>query len=204
MSAFLPSLNLSLLRHKLLLEQCHFAFFGASVTQQGEGYVSLLQTLLAKSQLAAAYPVSQLGFGSLHLASAVLLLEETVLTLHRKQPIQVCVLEWFTSGPDIVPSHLDQLIVSLLKEGILPVLVLLYNDQERDKREKTKLLYYQAATRYTIPLLDLDTHVSNTGFFSARYFRDYTHLHTEGAAKIAHWLAEALFDVPIAGMLGSK
>lgn len=195
MSTPTKTLNLQPLVHKLFLEHYHIAFYGASVTQQTCGYVPKITELLALKELPFSYKISQLGFGSLHLKEAVLLLENVVLSLHRNNPIHICVLEWFTSEPNICVDDLHYLIQKLLKENILPVILLLYNDNNRVEREKTKKIYYDIAEQYLLPLIDIDTRICEEDFFLPQHFRDVTHLLPLGAEKIAKWIYKCMFEM---------
>src|SRR5258708_7038780 len=119
MSSSIETLNLSLLIHKLFLEHCHISFYGASVTQQSKGYVPQLSELLVQEKMAQDYKITQVGFGSLHLKDATLLLGSTIIEIHKVTPIHICVLEWFTSETNIHTGDLHYIIERLLRENIL-------------------------------------------------------------------------------------
>lgn len=191
------TLNIPLLIHKLFLEYCHIAFYGASVTQQTRGYVPKLCELLLKERPTFNYGISQLGFGSLHLKEGTLLLDDVVLSLHKTNPIHICILEWFTSEPNINIADLHYIIQKLLQENILPIILLLYNDDNRVEREKTKLIYYNIAKQYVLPLIDIDSQICEENFFLSQHFRDTTHLLPLGAEKVASWIFECMFELPL-------
>jgi hypothetical protein len=172
----------------------HIAFFGASVTQQQRGYVPSFATL-------TQVHVSQLGFGGLHLRDAVLLLDETVLKVHAEEKIDICFLEWFTSDPEIKSNDLQFLLTKLTEHTILPCLLLLYNNMDRDKRNQTKLIYERLAQANGIALIDIDSDIVVHQLFTPEFFRDDTHLHDNGGEMVAKMIYEKCYPQVVSNHL---
>lgn len=213
------TLCLSTLFEKINTLPCHIAFYGASVTQQGTGYVRAFKTALEQDQKKelitssnvedpyslyvekTGITISQLGYGSLHLKDSTLLLEESVLPLHRSNKIDICFLEWFTSEANIVPEDLQYLIQKLTKEDILPVFLLLYNHNDRKQRAITKTIYYNMSENFRVPLIDLDSYTSDNELYIPDLFRDNTHHTVEGGKKMGELLYSTIKNyTPVTGV----
>lgn len=188
------ALNLPCLYHKLSVDKCHLAFFGASVTQQGIGYVSGLTALLKSNPTFSHYKFSQLGFGSLHLKDALQLMEEVLLPLHSRNPIHICFLQWFTEPCEVNINSLRTLVVSLLRKNILPAFLLFYNNNNRAERIPIKSLFYDLAREYALPLVDLDSYFEeNIDLFHPSIFKDYTHFTPHGSIVVSKLLFDTIF-----------
>jgi hypothetical protein len=188
--------------------QCHIAFFGASVTQQVMGYVKGFKKCIEEDIKLKESTISQLGYGSLHLRESNLLLSETVLPLHEKNRIHICILEWFTSEASILPEHINYLLTQLLSQHILPVFLLLYNNDNRVERCKTKTIYYKVAEECKIPLIDIDSYIQENNLFTPELFRDNTHLTELGGKKVGELLYQTLtsynssiYNIKVAGRI---
>lgn len=181
--------NIGELQKKLLIKNCIISFYGASVTQQGMGYVH------GFSKIMKEYIINQYGIGSVSLKEATFLLDKIILNKENKSDI--CFLEWFTAGWNIQMEDLNYLVIKLLSNNILPVFLLMYNNNDRDEREKTKLLYYKISDKMNIPLIDLDTYTVRGKYYSDNLFRDYTHLTEEGGTFYGKKLSDIINDINI-------
>lgn len=181
--------NISELQKKLLINNCIISFYGASVTQQGMGYV------YGFNKIIKGYTIKQCGIGSIGLREATFLLDKIILNKENKSDI--CFLEWFTANWNIEVEDLNYLVMKLLSNNILPVFLLMYNNNDRDEREKTKLLYYNISDNMNIPLIDLDTYTVRGKYFTDDLFRDYTHLTEEGGNFYGKKLADIINSINI-------
>jgi len=127
-------------------------FFGASVTQQKEGYVPHFQQLIDTTK----YKVIQKGYGSMHLTDAGVSFIDAVIA---ENP-SYCFIDWFSTGLDtqdyIYLSTLLDCIVRKLFNVRSKVCFLLF---DLNPMEPTRKIMYslvkQYAEKYAIDYIDI-------------------------------------------------
>lgn len=182
----------SSIRTSIAMAPVVVACFGASVTQQGEGYVPRLREHLA----AAAAPagshcpsVLQFGYGSMHLRSAGVCFIDEVIAARPS----VCVLEWFTPDGEFSRAELDRclggVLRKLLRAGIAPLALWLRRRDEGTPHRLAVRARVMAALRdYGVALVD----TQELPLDLATALRDVVHTQPPAAAAYAEALAAYL------------
>ena len=128
------------------------AFFGASVTQQSDGYWRYFMNNNPQ------FDVKAFGYGARHLNDAGVCYIDTVLAFHP----EYCFIDWFSTGyikyeedtfETEMHQYIDTLIHKFISNGVKPIF-LTFPDETVDK----KAIYKKIATYITnlgIPLLDI-------------------------------------------------
>lgn len=180
-------------------------FFGASVTEQRAGYVLGFQEELTRSNKSEHYIVVQKGIGAVHLREACLLIPKVLETTQVQHG--VCMLEWLTTSPTFtreqVERYLTYIIKQLRQRHLIPMFLLLYNNELLTERKEMMEIWMQYAHQYRIPTVNMfdfgqDVYKSTS---TSVYFKDQTHLTGEGGtlfgSTLFQVLKESLLTIPV-------
>ena len=178
-------------------------FYGASVTQQHQGYFTFFKSLVEKQfhdKEQKSPHLIQKGFGAIHLKEAIFLLRFMLdkeigfaPSQDQNQNQTLCFLEWLTTGTYFTLEQVHEFIEAILhiltEYQVCPIFLLLYNNNDIEKRHQIKFCWETVAKKHDIMILDL----YNLGQknFTKTYFKDYTHL-TEAGGK---FFGQALYDL---------
>ncbi|EHZ2536422.1 TPA: hypothetical protein NKQ48_000728 [Vibrio parahaemolyticus] len=160
-----------------------FLFHGASVTQQkyNGSYVNCFTEMIGKS-----HTVVSKGFGGCHFNDAGYL---TIDELTDDQ-IDVCFLEWNTTGVGFFEPHkLKYVVEVLLSKRILPVILILAGRDNLLGDRNAEVSVISLCESLSLPLLDYRKLVD-----PKLHLRDHTHTNDEGAKLYSN---ELLKDLPL-------
>jgi hypothetical protein len=150
----------------------NISFFGASITQQKNGYVHYFKALNPE------FEVNQYGYGGMYITDAgICFIDDILLT----RP-EYCFLDWFSPAcyrpPEKIKDYLDAIVRKLLNVGCYPIFLFFYR-QKMDPGWFQMFDYLQEyASRYNINCVDL-SNLENPD----QYLRDSIHTNETGAKK---------------------
>jgi hypothetical protein len=160
------------------------AFFGASITQQKTGYVSVFK------ELNKNYTIEQFGYGGLNIRDGGIIYIDGVI---RSNP-QYCFLDWFSPEcyrpPKKIEIYVDVLVEKLLSVGCYPIFLFFYRkDMDNgwfDMFEHLK----SYGQKYSINSIDLSK-LENP----SEYLRDSIHTNDLGSEKYGSIISETFHNM---------
>ena len=156
-----------------------FAFFGASVTRQGNSYADKLMVNLAKEY-------KKFGYGSMHLDDAGICFVDEVISY---EP-DICFIDWFstakTNYENKIYTYLDTILYKLLTNNIKPIFLLLPISEMIQSRLEMYKNVKQYALDHNINCINVyEQSLSDTVSVSA-LIKDYVHTTTFGSEYYAN------------------
>lgn len=160
----------------------NITFFGASVTEQNNGYVDYFKN---KKDIMQNYTVHKYGYGSMHLKDAGIIYIDLVLDT---KP-QYCFLDWFETyfvpPKEILTEYLDTIVYKLFSNNCLPIFLLPYGDETILYPDRIRM--YNDATdyakEYNIPHISIYNHKQMQQYDTSTLLRDAVHT-TEIGSKL--------------------
>ena len=130
----------------------NIVFFGASVTQQKNGYVDIFTSFINKSN--PEFLVQKYGFGSMHLRDAgICFIDEIIL-----QKPSYCFIDWFTTAMiyncSSLKTYLD-CIVRKLKLINSKIVFLLLHNRDINERQQMYIDVISYANEYNIFYIEI-------------------------------------------------
>jgi len=155
------------------------AFFGASITQQKTGYVSVFK------ELNKNYDIQQFGYGGMYITDAGICFIDDVVS---EKP-DYCFLDWFSPAcyrpPNKINEYLDVIIEKLFNINCHPIFLFLYRKQ-MDPGWFIMFDYLKEyASNYGIKYIDLSKLEEPD-----QYLRDNIHTNDLGAKKYGEIIYE--------------
>lgn len=117
-------------------------FYGASITQQKNGYVTYL------SNFHPEWEIQRSGHGGMNIANAAICYIKNVVN----QTPQYCFLDWFINAPscmlegELIINYVDAVVYNLVLNKITPVFLLMYGDS--NQLTPKKLCFYEKIEKY--------------------------------------------------------
>jgi hypothetical protein len=175
-------------------------FFGASVTEQQNGYVKYFTELCGDR-----FHISKYGYGSMHIKDAGIIFIDKVL---QEKP-QYCFIEWFCTWfvptTEILEEYLNAIVYKLFNNNCLPIFVLLSGDKSILYPDRIRM--YKDAINYAkqnnIPFISIYDHPEIQQYETSTLFRDSVHTKDVGSKIYANIIYDQFineiyekFDLP--------
>lgn len=177
---------------------CRIAYFGASVTEQREGFRPRLHQCLTE-RCAQGHRAINAGIGGVGSVTGVFLMEQLVLA-HRPD---LCVIEFTTgdSGSDANVRRLGAAAEGILRKlhSIQCAAIVVHGyrgDDSGGRHREAMRIWDLLASHYGVPSIDLHGFVAAQGIETReRWYRDGIHTTPEGAQHVAAWTCAAILGL---------
>jgi hypothetical protein len=178
----------------------NISFFGASVTEQANGYVKSFSNLIGDE-----FIVSKYGYGSMHIKDAGVIFIDEVL----KSKPHYCFIEWFCTlfvpPTEILEEYLNAIVYKLFNNNCLPIFVLISGDKTILYPDRIRM--YKDASNYAkqnnIPFISIYDHPEIQQYETSTLFRDSVHTNDVGSKIYANIIYDQFineiygkFDLP--------
>jgi hypothetical protein len=152
----------------------HIAFFGASVTQQKNGYTYEFKKLVNDDSL----NIGVFGYGSMHLYDAGVCFIDNVIN---SKP-RFCFIDWFSTGfiNYNITQYLDAIVYKLNSIDCKIIFLLFDRIDMNDKRIEMYNIAKQYAVNHNIDMIEMYNLVN-----TKEYLRDMVHTNELGAKYYA-------------------
>jgi len=160
------------------------AFFGASVTQQKEGYT---YEFIKLAQSNPSFQVSVFGYGSMHIYDAGLCFIKDVIETNP----QYCFIDWFSTGyknPHI-KKYLDAIVYQLNSIECIPVFLILDRIDMNNERLAMYSTVREYAKQYDISIIEMYNNMNRN-----EMLRDDVHTNEMGAKFYANTIYKIFID----------
>ena len=133
----------------------YIAFFGASVTQQKNGYVDKFNNLIQSANNLPSYQVEKHGYGSMHLCDAGICFLNNVLVNNPKYLfVDWFVTGWKTNNYNHLSIYLDTIVNKCLINKCIPIFLILDRTDIENRVEFNNLIK-QYVLEYGIHLIEI-------------------------------------------------
>ena len=173
----------------------NISFFGASVTQQNDGYVEYFKN---KNDIIQNYNVEKYGYGSMHLKDAGIIYIDKAMS---SSP-SYCFLDWFSSWHMPIKSELYEYLNAILYKtsinNCLPIFLLLPGYNVVGDRLRLYADVKSYAAEHNLPVIVLYEEIRERKYEYSSILRDIVHT-LELGAQIYSDIIYEIFTKDIVG-----